>query len=72
MTDDTRTRTELIIKAVKGELALGTLHYNKAGKLLETLPEIVLCLHEEGGITVVPRADRQHLFKESKRNDPSN
>ena len=57
---DTLEKALLIIDAAKNELAMGTKHYKK-GKLLTTPLEIIQALRD-GGLTIEPTPDRQHLF----------
>ena len=53
---------QILIKATQEELRLGTLHYNRAGRLLTTVEEVLRCLVDEGGVTVEPTEARKELF----------
>lgn len=54
MSDDIE-RAAILVRDIMKALALGTRHYNEAGKLLETPREIVETLLREGKITLEPR-----------------
>lgn len=63
MTDnDIRRKAILLLDAVRTELALGTKHYDKNGKLLSTDKEIIECMLTEGGVNIEPAEERKHIF----------
>ena len=59
----------LLVHTVVGELALGTKHYNKAGKLLITSVEIIQTLRDEKILTIEPTPDRKHIFRKLEKED---
>jgi hypothetical protein len=55
----------VLVESIDAELKLGTKHYNKKGKLLKTIDEIVECLKTDGveGMIIEPTKEREHLFE---------
>jgi hypothetical protein len=46
--DEARQNAELLISSVRAALAAGTQHFDKAGKKLMTVKEVIVCLRDEG------------------------
>jgi len=53
MNNDDKAR--LLIQETKNALARGTKHYNREGKLLTTVKEILECLVKEGEVFFEPK-----------------
>jgi hypothetical protein len=48
-------KAKVLIESVEAALKAGTEHWNKAGKKLETVEDILRCLQDEGGISFKPK-----------------
>lgn len=51
-TDDVLKKALALIASTERALAVGVRHYNRAGALLMTSQEVLLCLRDEGEITL--------------------
>lgn len=71
MTDETMDKALMLIRAVESELRQGTKHYNAAGALLRTPREILLCLTDEGCVTIESCISLDDLRERAGREEPS-
>jgi hypothetical protein len=55
-------KASLLVKSIQNELRLGTKHWDKDGKLLETPGDIIYAL-VDGEITFEPVPERRELFQ---------
>ena len=59
---DSKEILEVLIASIRGEIRLGTRHYDSAGKLLETEWEILEEIQSKGKVRAEPTPDRQQRF----------
>jgi hypothetical protein len=60
MTDAVRNKSALdLITAIRVRLSLGHIHRNRAGQVLTTVQDVVLCLLSEGDVLVEEPPRRQ-------------
>lgn len=53
MTDKSKSQLAVdVITAIRIRLSLGHVHRNRAGRILSTVHEVLLCLSDEGGVQI--------------------
>lgn len=64
-----QSKARLVDKVIKTELTIGTRHYNKAGKLLKSLKDIIFSYAREGAVWVDYQRDRRWKLEELAKNE---
>jgi hypothetical protein len=52
--EDNREKALVLLRGIRTALASGTEHFNRSGKKLETVEEVLQCLLDEGGVFLKP------------------
>lgn len=63
-TEDDRANAIRLMRAIEGELDLGTKFFNQAGKQLTNIKTVILALRDEGKVTTEPTPERAEAFRE--------
>jgi len=66
-----RKTVQLLITAIRAELDCGTRHFDRAGRELKTVREILEVIISEGRVTIEPLAERVHIFENLSEKEPS-